>query len=78
MLDENVSLGGPAGPHMDVFRAIAHAEMGEAEEAKSIVEGLVTNFSDFPVAKWLGLWIRDDDAYARAMQTLFDHGWPPE
>ena len=74
LFNENQLIGGPKGPHMDVFRAIAYAEIGELDRARAIVEDLNVKAPSYPVKRWIATWVRDEDLLTQSMQTLFSLG----
>jgi TolB-like protein/Tfp pilus assembly protein PilF len=76
LFDNNLQLGGPSGPHMDLFRASAYAELGQEEMAKSIISGLVESHPEFPFEKWLARWIKNSDDQKRLMGDLHRLGLP--
>jgi len=76
LFDKNLELGGPSGPHMDMFRASAYAELGQEEMAKSIISGLVKSHPEFPFEKWLARWIKNSDDRERLMANLHRLGLP--
>lgn len=76
LLEENLSIGGPTGPHIEAYRAAAYAELGEEQNARDIIQGLVRTDPGFPVERWLGRWMEDTDELARIMENLYRHGLP--
>jgi tetratricopeptide (TPR) repeat protein len=76
LLEENLSIGGPTGPHMDAFRAAAYAEMGRENEARAIIEGVIQSHAGFPVERWLARWHEDTEDLSRIMESLYRHGLP--
>jgi adenylate cyclase len=76
IFEENISIGGPRGPHMDAFRASAFAELGSDREAKSIIDELVKSYPDFPVDSWLQKWLGDGAHLPRKMENLYRLGLP--
>ncbi len=76
LFEENLSNGGPPGPHMDAFRASAYAELGNENEARSIIRNLVQSYPEFPVESWLAKWHESADDPARIMETLHRLGLP--
>jgi len=76
LFDKNLQLGGPTGPHMDMFRASAYAELGQEEKAKSIISGLAESYPKFPFEKWLARWIKNSDDRERLMGNLYSLGLP--
>jgi len=76
LFDKNLELGGPSGPHMDMFRASAYAELGQEEMAKSIISGLVESYPEFPFEKWLARWVKNGDDRERLMANLHRLGLP--
>jgi adenylate cyclase len=76
LFDKNLQLGGPSGPHVDVFRASAYAELGQEEMAKSIISELVESYPEFPFEKWFARWIKNSDELERLMGNLHRLGLP--
>ena len=76
LFDKNLQMGGPTGPHMDMFRASAYAELGQEAMAKSVISGLVESHPDFPFAKWLARWIKNRNERERLMENLHRQGLP--
>jgi len=76
LFDENLHLGGPSGPHMQLFRASAYAELGQEAMARSIISGLVKSAPDFPFEKWLAKWVTNPDDLKRLMANLHRLGLP--
>jgi tetratricopeptide (TPR) repeat protein len=76
LFDKNLQMGGPSGPHVDLFRASAYAELGQEEMAKSIISGLVESYPEFPFEKWLARWITNSDDLERLMGNLHRLGLP--
>jgi len=76
LFDENIRVGGPSGPHVEMFRATAYAELGQEEMAKSIISGLVKSYPEFPYRKWLARWIKSPDELERMMGNLHRLGLP--
>ena len=76
LLEKNLRMGGPTGPHMDIFRASAYAELGQEENAKSIIGDLIRSYPKFPVSNWLALWLKSSDDYSRTIENLHRLGLP--
>ena len=76
LFDKNLQMGGPTGPHMDMFRASAYAELGQEAMAKSVIRGLVESHPDFPFEKWLVRWIKNRNETGRLMENLHRLGLP--
>ncbi len=76
LFDENLQNGGPTGPHMDLFRASAYAELGQEAIAKSVISELVESHPGFPFEKWLSRWIKNSDDLERLMGNLHRLGLP--
>jgi len=76
LFDENLRIGGPAGPHMATFRAATYAAMGKDNEAQSVIQELVLTFPDYPVEHWLAKWLSNKDDLATTTDRLYRHGLP--
>lgn len=75
-LDDNLSIEGPTGPHMDVFRAAAYAKLGKEEEARLIIKNLIRLHPKFPVDRWLTKWIQTSNDHSATMDNLYRLGLP--
>jgi adenylate cyclase len=76
LFDENLRIGGPAGPHMATFRAATYAALGKDNEAQSIIQELVLMHPEYPVEHWLAKWLRNADDLSMTMDQLYRHGLP--
>ena len=74
MLASNLDRGGPQGPHMDVFRAAAHAQLGNKERASEIVATLNATFPDYPYSPWLASWIGQGEHLQSTLEKLSENG----
>ena len=74
VFEENLLIGGPAGPHMDVLRASTYAEMGEDDKAKAIIRDLVQSHPEFPAKNWLATWLQNSDHQPAIMNNLYRLG----
>ena len=74
MLARNLARGGPQGPHMDVFRAAAHAQLGNKERATEIVATLNATFPDYPYSPWLASWIGQGEHLQSTLEKLSENG----
>jgi len=68
--DSNGRRGGPTGPHMEVFRAVALARTGNRPEAREIVGRLNESYPEFPFDRWLHKWLGDGEQYAAFIEEL--------
>ena len=69
-------MGGPSGPHVDMFRASAYAELGQQAMAKSVITGLVESYPGFPFEKWAARWIKNSNDMERLLENLHRLGLP--
>lgn len=76
LFDENLRIGGPAGPHMATFRAAAYGALGKDNEAQSIIKELVRMHPDYPVEHWLAKWLSNKDDLSTTTDRLYRHGLP--
>ena len=74
--EENMTIGGPAGPHVDVFRAATYARLGQNNMARKIINDLVNMHPEFPVKQWLVKWHRTDDNASETLEILHRMGLP--
>lgn len=56
-IEKNYERGGPRGPHMDVFIAASHAQLGEEEQARQIIIQMQERYPDFPYRAWIERWL---------------------
>jgi len=78
LFEENLRIGGPSGPHMDILRASTYAELGQEKKAKAIIRDLMQSYSKFPFEKWLARWVQSSDDLSRLMGNLYRLGLPRE
>jgi len=74
--ERNLKRRGPSGPHTEVFRAAAYAELGEEQKAKAIINEMNQAYSNYSPEKWLAKWHKSDAALARTMNHLYRLGLP--
>ncbi len=77
ILEQNLKRGGPAGPHMEVFRAAAYVELGQERKAQELVDQMLLSHPGFPVEKWLTQLLGSGDNFRRTMDSLSRLGLPP-
>ena len=70
----NEARGGPQGPHMEVFRAAAYAQVGNNEQASAIIKKLNAAFPDYPYGPWLANWIGQGEHLQLTLEKLSDNG----
>ena len=75
LFDENLRIGGPAGPHMDWFRAIALIKLDETQAARSMIHDLLRRYPDFPVEHWVTRHIPDASTHSEMLTLLREHGF---
>ena len=68
--DRNDQRGGPTGPHMNAFRALAHAELGNSGKSRELMDEIGRSHPDFPIEKWLSRWLGTGSRLSRAMTRL--------
>lgn len=56
---KNIAGGGPMGPHILVYIAACHAEMGDVDKERAILKELRDNRSSFSVEEWLRRGFQD-------------------
>ena len=66
----NQARGGPQGPHMDVFRAAAHAQLGNIDQASEIINRLTMTIPDYPYEAWLTSWIGQGEHLQSTLEKL--------
>lgn len=76
LFDENLRIGGPAGPHMATFRAATYAALGKDQEARSVIQELVATYPEYPVEHWLAKWLGNPDNLSTTIGQLYRHGLP--
>ena len=76
IFEENIRNRGPSGPHMDIFRASAYAELGNAKKAGSIIHDLLKSYPQFPVEEWLATWLESSGDQPKIMENLYRLGLP--
>jgi TolB-like protein len=69
-LERNLQRGGPSGPHMEVFRAAALAELGRHPGARAIVEAVNQSDAGFRATKWLSRWLGPGDVLEQVIANL--------
>jgi len=74
--ERNLKRHGPSGPHMEVFRAAAYAELGEEQKAKAIINEMNQAYPNYSPEKWLAKWHNSDASLARTMNHLYRLGLP--
>lgn len=73
-VEYNYEIGGPRGPHMDVFLAASLARLGQVDEARHIVRSIEENYRDFPFKPWLARWIVNESDWDRTLALLDESG----
>jgi tetratricopeptide (TPR) repeat protein len=68
--DRNLARNGPAGPHMDVFRAATFAHLGRDFQARSMIEKLSAEYPEYPVEAWLRNYIKSEADLQATMSML--------
>jgi TolB-like protein len=76
VFERNIGRGGPTGPHNDIFRAAAYAELGRENEARTVIDEILRLNADFPVEGWLSKWLGSGDKLHRTMNNLYRLGLP--
>ena len=75
VLERNLERGGPTGPHMDLFRAGAYADLGQDDDARAVVDAMLLSYPEFPAESWLSTWL-DPDSLNKTMNDLYRMGLP--
>ena len=65
------------GPHLDVFAAASHAQLGEAEQARELIAQMQQKYPGFPCEAWLERWLRDTDQPQQTLTILRELGLNP-
>jgi adenylate cyclase len=78
VFENNLRVGGPTGPHMDILRASTYAELGQEKKAKSIISDLIQSYPKFPYKNWLAKWVQSGDDLSKLMRNLYRLGLPQE
>ena len=73
VLERNLERGGPTGPHMDVFRAAAYAELGQADDARPIIDAMHLSYPEFPHEAWLSRFL-DSNGRHKTLNSLYGAG----
>jgi len=68
--EKNLSIGGPWGPHLDLFLAAAYGELGQNFRAGAIMERLRHEAPDFPTREWLAQFIKRPEQLEATMDSL--------
>ena len=76
VFEENISDGGPRGPHMAAFRASTLAELGREQEAQELIDGLARSYPDFLVERWLSKWHGAGEGLSESTERLYQLGLP--
>jgi hypothetical protein len=75
VLERNLERGGPTGPHMDVFRAGAYAELGQEDDARAVIDAMRLSYPEFPSEAWLSRWLVSDSQH-KTLNNLYSAGLP--
>ena len=75
VLERNLERGGPTGPHMDLFRAGAYAELGQEDDARAVIDAMRLSYPEFPYEAWLSRWL-DSDSLHEMLNNLYSAGLP--
>ncbi len=70
VLEDNIRRGGPEGPHMDVFRAAAHAQLGQDDAARNLLDDMAREYRHDDVKKWLANWLAPNGRLKGTLETL--------
>ena len=73
-IEYNYEIGGPRGPHMDLFLAASHAQLGQMAAARGIAQSIQENYPGFPLKAWLSRWIPDDADRRQTVALLEQSG----
>jgi tetratricopeptide (TPR) repeat protein len=74
LIEKNNARSGPRGPHMDIFRAAAHAHLGDSDAASAMIRELKETAPDFPYAAWLESWLGQSDHLHSTLLKLSENG----
>ena len=73
--EQNIKRGGPMGPPIHFFRAVAYAHLGDNEKAESIFAKLRRDEQFFPARRWLKRVLTSKAEVARTMTLLEGYGY---
>ena len=73
-IEYNYEIGGPRGPHMDVFLVASHAQLGQMDEARRIAQMINESYPGFALSTWLARWIEDESEWQRTLALLVESG----
>ena len=74
--EKNLARKGPTGPHMDVFVAATHAQLGQDFQAQAILSRLSETNPVYPVEQWMARYIKSEDELQETMVLLRSLGFP--
>jgi hypothetical protein len=70
VLEANIRRGGPEGPHMDIFRAAAHAQLGQNDAARDLLDDIARKYPRYDVKKWLANWLVPNGRLQNTLEVL--------
>lgn len=56
--EKNLSIGGPWGPHLDLFLAATYQQLGREFRARAILEKMKQESPDFPCRDWMAWFVK--------------------
>ena len=70
VLEDNIRRGGPEGPHMDIFRAAAHAQLGQDDAARELLDDIAREYPRYDVKRWLANWLAPNGRFQDTLTVL--------
>ena len=74
VLEDSIRRGGPEGPHMDIFRAAAHAQLGQDNAARNLLDDMAREYPRYDVKKWLAKWLVPNGRLEDTLEALGELG----
>jgi pentatricopeptide repeat protein len=69
-LERNIRRGGPGGPHMLAYIAATHAELGEIEKARQVLDDMKRAYPEFSMDSWLHRAFRNPEDAGKVLSAL--------
>jgi len=74
VLEDSIRRGGPEGPHMDIFRVAAHAQLGQDNAARNLLDDMAREYPRYDVKKWLAKWLVPNGRLEDTLEALGELG----
>jgi len=68
--ENSLAIGGPSGPHTDLFLAATYGELGQEFRARAILERMEQASPNFPARQWLAWFIKPPEQLEEKMDRL--------